>query len=732
MRPCGAMIARKVYVPLWLLALGFAPECAPAAAEEARRPCQNCISSTFTCRRRCTLQGSQTYDFDFTYPQSEGACRERIPVNDSAMLLDVDVWCAYPKARACRTRDCFQPLLGCDNMVMYTYSGVAMLENCEADTPTAQDFAHESCSWVCKGGRPFARCTLNFDPENRHGLGGQMQGCWLSESCDGPFTAKLAASCEPEVPPPVSAAARVRVSGKLTLLVLDPAFLLAPTGGDKAENARRVAAALTEALAKVLPDIEPGMLEMIRLRRNRDLDVQWGNRKAVELLYAASVPTGSASDAYRAMGAVPPELMARMTSLALMRAGVGRSSDLQGLTVSNVEVTGMKAEETESPVNKELDKAALVQKSMQTRIKDIIGDLANATAEFESQDADKDDSTAAKVKGALDDMRELLTSLEQRSAETLASVEAAMQEKNSAERRVEEARFAETRILDALAEAMREAAARKQHEVALDAKSEQTYRRHQSVLGNANASADDLMAVSEALRLSVHELAEARRNTSAASKDVAELQQRLHDVRRQLLQARSQAEVLSEIDSTKKTQQDQSDELQRLTDQLSELRRKLYLSRSAHAAKSGEVDRLKSSLDEAIDRHEETLARLINERAAHSQTRQDLEEQTNASDFPRLVMLIVIAVLLVVVLSLVAAVVVLVLRRRQWVQSALNAQTGAGEEVVMGRPLSRAPPSLDATTCVAPCRSKAECPPSPAEPLPPQQSPSSKLAWSGP
>jgi len=96
---------------------------------------------------------------------------------------------------------CQDPLtiffLSCDNMDVYDHSGISMLDDCRADA-TGLELVRESCHWVCKGGRPVARCVWEFARNTSLILPGQLQTCWLSEACNGQ-TVDLTVACKPNL-----------------------------------------------------------------------------------------------------------------------------------------------------------------------------------------------------------------------------------------------------------------------------------------------------------------------------------------------------------------------------------------------------------------------------------------------------------------------------------------------------------------------------------------------------
>merc|ERR1719230_1830360 len=87
-----------------------------------------------------------------------------------------------------------QFFIGCVNMGQYDHTGIAMLEDC----PTEENQPHmmrESCHWVCKHGRPVARCFWQFNTSDI--APGPLETCWISEACSG-TTVDVNVACKPQ------------------------------------------------------------------------------------------------------------------------------------------------------------------------------------------------------------------------------------------------------------------------------------------------------------------------------------------------------------------------------------------------------------------------------------------------------------------------------------------------------------------------------------------------------
>jgi len=102
------------------------------------------------------------------------------------MIMDVNMWCQNSHTML---------FLSCGNMDDFDHSGISMLDDCPAD---ATGLVRESCHWVCKGGRPVARCVWEFARSTSLILPGQLQTCWLSEACNGQ-TVDVTAACKPNL-----------------------------------------------------------------------------------------------------------------------------------------------------------------------------------------------------------------------------------------------------------------------------------------------------------------------------------------------------------------------------------------------------------------------------------------------------------------------------------------------------------------------------------------------------
>jgi len=101
------------------------------------------------------------------------------------MLADIDIWCQLLPT---------QLFLRCDNMHNYDFSGIRMIEGCKGDA-LAASLVRESCNWVCKHNRPYARCLWEFAHEGVI-FGGRLRACWLAEDC-GTQDTVVSVVCEP-------------------------------------------------------------------------------------------------------------------------------------------------------------------------------------------------------------------------------------------------------------------------------------------------------------------------------------------------------------------------------------------------------------------------------------------------------------------------------------------------------------------------------------------------------
>eukprot|EP00930_Biecheleria_cincta_P013916 TRINITY_DN12188_c0_g1_i1.p1 TRINITY_DN12188_c0_g1~~TRINITY_DN12188_c0_g1_i1.p1 ORF type:complete len:1222 (+),score=232.69 TRINITY_DN12188_c0_g1_i1:67-3732(+) len=147
----------------------------------------NCVNQTWNCSRRC-IGSTNSFAFDFSYGHALGSCLETIPLNRSAVQLDIDLHCALPgTSRRVLRGDgsgfwSYEPMIGCDNMHLYAVDGLSLLDTCSS-LGSSPELVRESCSWVCKHRTPAVRCKLNFDPTGALGIQNRLEECWLEETC---------------------------------------------------------------------------------------------------------------------------------------------------------------------------------------------------------------------------------------------------------------------------------------------------------------------------------------------------------------------------------------------------------------------------------------------------------------------------------------------------------------------------------------------------------------------
>eukprot|EP00927_Polykrikos_kofoidii_P035966 TRINITY_DN30436_c0_g1_i1.p1 TRINITY_DN30436_c0_g1~~TRINITY_DN30436_c0_g1_i1.p1 ORF type:complete len:650 (+),score=88.87 TRINITY_DN30436_c0_g1_i1:99-1952(+) len=141
----------------------------------SRQDCPDCIFGQWQCDEDCFPTGVPLRNFSFEFSYAIGPCWEEIPSTSQAMHLDIDLWCNTPSV---------QSWLTCETMVNFDFQGLSFLDGCHPKSPAAGDLLKESCSWVCKGNRPFARCAWTFDSGGSFGIsGGSLERCWLVKSC---------------------------------------------------------------------------------------------------------------------------------------------------------------------------------------------------------------------------------------------------------------------------------------------------------------------------------------------------------------------------------------------------------------------------------------------------------------------------------------------------------------------------------------------------------------------
>lgn len=175
-----------------LLSLASSPASSSSDAMPTAASCPSCVSGRWGCERPCPAANKlRSYKFDFRYKL--GQCWEEIPKDGRSIIVDVDLWCSMQHT---------QLFLSCDNMNDYDTTGIAIVQDCKANSNGA-DLVKESCAWACKHGRPVARCLWEFAHAGTL-RNSRLKNCWLAEECAG-VSADVTVMCEPHTTFNVSA-----------------------------------------------------------------------------------------------------------------------------------------------------------------------------------------------------------------------------------------------------------------------------------------------------------------------------------------------------------------------------------------------------------------------------------------------------------------------------------------------------------------------------------------------
>uniref|UniRef100_A0A7S4Q9L2 Uncharacterized protein n=1 Tax=Alexandrium monilatum TaxID=311494 RepID=A0A7S4Q9L2_9DINO len=154
------------------------PECSIGTfrcpqVESAGAP-KSCMDPNFQLRRLRT---------DFSYVQ--GTCWEVIPRDRHSVQVDLDIWCRQG------------PFMQCSMMERHDISAISILSGCSPASGKAAELVSEKCTWVCKHGKPVARCLWTFDPVGMfQATQGGLETCWLSSTCTG-TDVEVTATCRP-------------------------------------------------------------------------------------------------------------------------------------------------------------------------------------------------------------------------------------------------------------------------------------------------------------------------------------------------------------------------------------------------------------------------------------------------------------------------------------------------------------------------------------------------------
>eukprot|EP00929_Paragymnodinium_shiwhaense_P006581 TRINITY_DN11026_c0_g1_i1.p1 TRINITY_DN11026_c0_g1~~TRINITY_DN11026_c0_g1_i1.p1 ORF type:complete len:1382 (+),score=370.85 TRINITY_DN11026_c0_g1_i1:145-4290(+) len=346
-----------------------------AAAVESSPPSDEacgsqCVHGQWECQRPCTY-ARPAWAMDFTYfhevddhrVSDLSSCTEFIPWNASTMQVDVDLYCVFPDLQSCRDPWCQDPFLGCDNMHQFWFTGLAMLDGCSpaATDPHAADLLHETCRWTCKHRRPFARCTMQFDPTGRFFPRKHLEACWVEENCDTSLwrTTEVRSVCKAD--PHVAASildstpsgqllrSRTNITGAIALSVAHtptsqadaPALQLLPSEMQVTKAVRQALALLVDGIpvesvsVKAATSLE-SVAQELHSKHARRLE-RMSNRTAINITYQVVTDEADAAVVQAELDAITKQELGSSIA-AQLQAG---SSGMISSDVFEVEVDDM-------------------------------------------------------------------------------------------------------------------------------------------------------------------------------------------------------------------------------------------------------------------------------------------------------------------------------------------------------------------------------------------------------
>jgi len=684
--------------------------------------CPGCVSHSWQCDRRCVMPPTSgvKYGFDFTYIHPQNSCHEAIPYNQSTMLIDADLYCLFPKARTCRDRRCRDPLIGCDNMNDFTFNGLSLLKGCQNSTDGAK-LMRENCQWACKHFRPFARCSLQFDPSGAHRMSQQLKACWVTETCNGSRTTGVRATCQPDVAPVVNV---VEVSGSFQLSVGNAASLI---------GASKTKLALQSALASSLDGVNASMVRIDSIaasRRLRSLDNVLSPTlgrllasfralgQAVTVKYTIIADEQTASAVSSAVGT---------TALTDLTSNITTALASEGISVGAVAVSSIATPTAAMKTGAELQNSTaelaalrsmknLVDKHLQEAIEEL-----NATRNELQNKSLIENATLAQ----LQDLQSSHQSANNRLQELIMS-HTAMQERvrntttlhDQTHGKLEEA-LAEKAIASSKLENAKSSLTAAQLQLAsAQVYNNETQDRLDESLKNHNLTLEQLAKLDSSHSSVVQELNALNANHTKALKQLADVRAHRDAALTSTLEAeRAQNKTKQNLETAKLRNKLSQDSLrmaafreQQLDQQLSVVSTNLTMTRSdlaatryAHNSTRVELRRTRVNLVEALRAHSETQNALEKEQADHAKTKKDLESERASSlriqkdadaveeELPaKGILLGVVGGLSLLVLVLSLSLCFVYSYRKHWLFTMLhanNANAGAGDVVVMGRPM---------------------------------------------
>eukprot|EP00931_Biecheleriopsis_adriatica_P018805 TRINITY_DN13028_c0_g1_i3.p1 TRINITY_DN13028_c0_g1~~TRINITY_DN13028_c0_g1_i3.p1 ORF type:complete len:752 (-),score=180.69 TRINITY_DN13028_c0_g1_i3:66-2138(-) len=567
---------------------------------------------------------------DFRYEHGAGTCQEMIPWNASTMQVDVDLWCSYPEAQTCRNYKCDAPLVGCDNMDTYVFSGLGVLEGCTGASDSAIDVLHEICTWTCKHRRPVARCWLHFDPFGALGMQDNLEACWLEEVCQGQSASVLNATCKPKAAKPL-----VKVEGTLRFFVPEASSFIAQDDMAAALKSAIATALATQSVASsdvVIESLTPQRrLTEATQERLRGLQAL----QAVTVRYGIHLADGTSGSAVER--ALRTEMALRATDASLLVSVINGELSSRGLsgviqtaelTVAPLATVDLQAAETGQAMQEELAALFVTHKVYREHLDEALAELEATNEDLAAEDLPQAErqvvegmqmAAQKRLSQLLDrheNVQQLLESAMAKHNATSGAVSAAVAEVTSSAKRLEAAESSAT---------------------ATQAQLEQLRTKHMAAEQHLLWALGNHTEAEKKLRLSRAEHEKTAASLSEVSQELATVRQLLH-----------------------KTEKDQKMTFEELQAQINQT--KLFNESWQKEKKAREESQ-----------------------AAHQRTANELESVKQESGNT---LLLVVAIMGAVILCLCLALVGLFCYKRRSAKSPIMELQEYGESVVVGRPVA--------------------------------------------
>jgi hypothetical protein len=513
---------------------------------------------------------------------------------------------------------------------------------------------------------------VGFDPLNKYALKGSLQSCWISDRCSADGNLTIAATCQPALGQADNSVVAVELSGMLELSIVDGSRIYL-------RNQDVLAHALQTALAATVPNVS---LSMVRVGSILGASPRWV--QVVQVHFSVHAGHMLASTVYEELASVPRDALAAAIKAELRQRR--SDSDHETSTPEKVTVTRF------SPITARILDAGgdllTVLESWRTAVETH---LKEATEELDATHALLREPGASQLKEAQD---------KQALAEEQLRVIRSLHEANVKKSYItwERARVAfetVTRVqadefisAQRLAEAVDKKNRAQKRFQAIEVASHSAQMLTNQTQVSMAYDTDDAWLNATRLRMQ-EKLFYAH---SALSKAIADVQslQAIYAMNRSALQA-----SFSEQTSARRELEDVSSRLHEEKEELLEvLAVSSFVRASLLAARSGNQGAYLGDFATAVQNHYEWLeelnanaTRARAKKEAVSNATAEAREETGALDEVNTILVVAVACLTVLATLLAWRLVVVIRRRRQWVQSALNAITGSGEIVVVGRPL---------------------------------------------